>query len=191
MKINIIHLKSRDEDRSPLLKQELLNQNITDYQLWDGITGGTPRENISSAHKQIVRQAKEQGLREVCIAEDDFHFPAKDGYDYFLKQQPYDFDIYLSGIYKAIETRTPNSYVFNGLHFYIIHSRFYDTFLNLDTTKQDLDMALSSLARQLKAKVVICFPYACVQHETISDNSSCVFQHKYFFNEHNVYGWEK
>ena len=65
--------------------------------------------------------------------EDDVYFPAQDGFEYFLKNKPDDFDIYLGGIYlgsdKVKEMNQRIRHRFSGLHCYIVHERFYDTFL--------------------------------------------------------------
>lgn len=191
MKINIIHLNNRG-DRLELLKNELLTQNIMDYELWEGITSeSAPRENIAKAHKQIVEDAKDRGLEEVCIMEDDCHFPSPDGFDYFLSKKPNDYDLYTGGIYTGAKNMKDENLPqhFSGLHLYFVHSRFYQKFLDIDVSGESLDCAISSMARQGKAKVICCFPFSAIQHETKSDNSNCIFQHKHFFTKNNCYGF--
>ena len=101
MVLNIIHLPHRT-DRLKLLNQELIEQNILDYKIWDGIIDKSiPQKGISQAHKQIVKYAQEEKLSEILIAEDDLYFTAKGAFDYFLKNKPSDFDIYLGGIHEG------------------------------------------------------------------------------------------
>ena len=74
MNINIIHLPERI-DRMKSLRKELHKQNISEYEIWDGIIDSeiTVR-GISKAHKRIVQYAKDNCLPEVLIGEDDLHF---------------------------------------------------------------------------------------------------------------------
>ncbi|MCI4668213.1 MAG: hypothetical protein MRZ79_08755 [Bacteroidia bacterium] len=82
MKLNIIHLSHRT-DRWETLQQELKSQNITDYQIWEGIRDSPTRKGISRAHKQIVLDAKNRGLPRVLIEEDDISFSDQGAFNYW------------------------------------------------------------------------------------------------------------
>jgi hypothetical protein len=191
MTINIIH-DLRRLDRKVLFKNELIRQGITDFKVWDSVhSQKTMKQNISLAHKRIVQDAKDKGVKEVCIAEDDFYFPARDGFKYFMANKPKSFDLYLAGVYvgnkKLNETNNIIS-LFSGLHFYIVNSRFYDFFLSLPIDNS-IDNELSKLSMQGYGKYVVCYPMAAIQHEVPSDNNKgVIYKHKDRFEEKSVYG---
>ena len=98
MQFNVIHLPNRI-DRWSLIQKEISDQKISDVRFWNGIIDNTlPCRGISRAHKQIVTWARDQDYEEVLIAEDDIRFTALGAFQYFLKNKPTDFDIYLGGI---------------------------------------------------------------------------------------------
>lgn len=188
MQPNIIHTPKRNNDRWPLLKKELENQNITDYRIWFGETKHKePKQNISESHKAIVQYAKESGLKEVLIFENDIYFPAADGFKYFLDNKPKEFDIYTAGAYgmsRGLRVGVTQIQRFTGLHCYIVRERFYDTFLSVDGTK-DIDYALSD-----KGEYYIIYPFAAIQHETPSDNKEgLIYQNKPMFRNYKVRGF--
>ncbi|MBI1782085.1 MAG: hypothetical protein HYR66_12065 [Sphingobacteriales bacterium] len=72
MKLNIIHLRHRI-DRLEILTKELQEQQISDYQMWDGIIDAElPSRGISKAHKQIIMFAKNEKLPEVLPSPQGF-----------------------------------------------------------------------------------------------------------------------
>lgn len=159
---NVINIRP---DRVPRLLDEFKRQGIKDYNLWDGIYDRkTVQENINCAHKQIVEWAKEECLSKVLIMEDDISFTDTKAFDYYLQNEPSDYDIYLGGIYLGI---IKNGVVdaFTGMHCYIVHERFYDTFLSTPT-KMHVDHSLKGLG-----KYIVCDPFIAVQFNGWSDNS--------------------
>jgi hypothetical protein len=164
MEFNIIHLPHRI-DRLETLYNELETQNIKDYKMWDGIIDEElVCRGISQAHKQIVRHFKKMDIPMVLIAEDDVHFTAPGAFPYFLNNIPHDFDIYLAGIMYGTITADGITENFSGTTLYIIHERFYDTFLSLPE-EYHIDRALMS-----KGKFIVCDPFAAIQHDGFSDN---------------------
>ena len=164
MRLNVIHLAHRT-DRLKLLNQELIEQHILDYKIWDGIIyESIPHRGISKAHKQIVKWAQKEKLPEILIAEDDFHFTAKGAFDYFIKNKPYDFDIYLGGIHEG-QTKQDNTVAdFSGMTFYVVKSRFYDVFLSV-RENGNIDRELRN-----RGKFIVCNPPVVIQHNGFSDN---------------------
>lgn len=173
MLLNIIHLETRS-DRWPVLQKEIENQGITDYMIWPGIYTPEPRTGISLAHKQIVAEAYTSRQPMVVIAEDDLKFTAKNGYNYFLEHRPTDFDLYLGGIMygKIEEDKTIKR--FAGLTLYVVHQRFYETFLKMPDDKH-LDQALDT-----KGKYVVCDPMIITQHDGFSDNHKRLMEYDYY-----------
>lgn len=163
MLLNIIHLETRLDRWSALIK-EIKKQDITDYRIWPGISTLQPKIGISLAHKQIVAHAQAFSQPQVMIAEDDLKFTAGHGYQYFLENLPTDFDLYLGGIMYG--TIKPDKTVkrFAGLTLYVVHQRFYETFLQLPDDKH-LDQALDN-----KGKYVVCDPMIITQYDGYSDN---------------------
>jgi hypothetical protein len=164
MELHIIHLKER-KDRAQLLNIELIKQNITNYTIWEGIPDKeSPKRGIAKAHKQIIEWACNQNLPSVLIAEDDIKFTAKKAFEFFIKNEPEDFDLYLGGItYGSIN---PDNSVndFAGTHLYKINQNFYSTFLSL-SEKEDIDRSLAN-----KGKFIVCNPFVAIQQNGFSDN---------------------
>lgn len=147
---------------------ELKRQNIVDFEIWPCLIYPEVVRSISESHKMIVRDAKEKGLERCCIAEDDLMFPAEDGWQYFLKNEPDFYDIYSAANYISFE-RPTNKGVFKtkyviGFHLYMVHSRYYDTFLNVDS-KQHIDGA------QKSENMYVVYPFAALQRPGYSANN--------------------
>ena len=82
MPLHISHLKHRI-DRLQLLNNQLFEQNIDYYRLWDGILDEeNPKRRIAKAHKQIIEWADNQNLPSIIIAEDDIKFTAPGAFEY-------------------------------------------------------------------------------------------------------------
>jgi hypothetical protein len=75
MELHIIHLPNRS-DRLQFLKQEIAEQEIANYRIWNGITAAITSKGIARAHQQIVTYAKANCITEILVAEDDIHFTA-------------------------------------------------------------------------------------------------------------------
>src|SRR5688572_23949648 len=98
--INIIHLRGTDhsQERLDSFTKEMNEQGIADYRVWDGVHDSNRIRAISRAHKQIVAYAKENSVAEICIMEDDCIFIGKGAFDYYLRNKPTCFDLWLGGI---------------------------------------------------------------------------------------------
>ena len=195
MTLHVIH-KSARTDRRQMLEAEMVRQGI-DLVVWhEAVTDCKSKfQSIGESHKNVVRFAQEKGLERVCIAEDDVFFPADDGWKYFLKSTPPQFDIYVGGAYTykmTIDKFQFNSvtlHKWSGMHLYMVHSRFYKAFLEADTSKHNIEKAVQHAAMQKNGSVKICWPFAAVQAETPSDNiKGKVWQINDYFNRYNTYG---
>ena len=164
MQLNVIHLPQRT-DRYDLLMKEIDDQGISDYRLWDGIVvPGKVATGISRAHRQIVQDAKDKGLPEVLIAEDDIHFTDKGALQYFLENKPEEYDLFLGSIYFGKLRHDHTIKDFSGLTLYIVHERFYDRFLSVPDNRH-IDRALA-----YRGHFVVCDPFVAIQHNGYSDN---------------------
>ncbi len=163
-KLHIINLRYR-EDRLKLLNNQLFEQNLVGC-LWPGILDlGNHKRGISKAHKQIVYHAKQQNLPSITIAEDDIKFTDLGAFDYYIKSEPADYDLYLGGIYFGNQKIDNSVEEFAGLTLYKIKQKFYDTFLSINE-ERDLDRELSK-----KGKFLVCDPFVAIQHNGFSDNT--------------------
>lgn len=152
--------------RISILLNELQQQGITEYQIVEGIVDkSSVVKSINLSHKKIVHQALQDGLEATIIFEDDIKFTDLGAWDYFLSQKPKDFDLYLGGIYLGDIADDNTTKAFTALHCYIIHSKFYATFLSTPDDKH-IDTCLDNLGRY-----VVCQPMIAIQHEGWSSNS--------------------
>ena len=96
MDLNIIHDDRIIGRLDPLIEQ-CEKYGIT-YKVWPAIIDKkTVLQNITASHKMIVQWAKNNGLKEVCIAEDDLEFTCDDAWRYYLECKPEKFDVYIGG----------------------------------------------------------------------------------------------
>ncbi len=166
------------------LHNEMKRQGIEDYRLWPSvhISDKPTRTAISRAHKAIVEWAAEQELPEVCIFEDDIFFPSEDGWQYFLKNKPETYDLYLVGITRGlIENGITERYT--GQFGYFIHERYYDTFLRTDET-MDIDGAQSG-----RGEFRVCYPFAAFCYPGWSDNVKGVMDYTHLIIGREVHGF--
>lgn len=179
MTANIIHKDDRPERIEPLMKQ-LSEQGINHFRLWDGIHARTVVEGVNLAHKQIIQNAKDYGLEKVLVFEDDIEFFGKGAFDYYLKHEPDEYDIYLGGIYLGKIVNGVAMY-FTAMHCYMVHSRFYNTFLSVPNDMH-IDHALAGLGLY-----VVCDPFICRQSNGHSSNTGKYENYDILFNNRNIY----
>ena len=159
--LNIIFDNRQDADYGRLLG-EFIEQGIFDYKFWTPVEKPTVVESINASHKRIVEDAKERGLKSVIIGEQDLHFTAKHSWEYFLKNKPDDFDIYLCGTYIVpIENKK-----ICGFHLYEVSEKFYDKFLSVSPTEH-IDTAVCNLGGDYH----FCYPFPAIQRAGYSFNN--------------------
>lgn len=165
MKVNIIH-RPEDYERMPRLLKELEQQGIYDYKMWDGIYHReSVKKSINLAHKQIVEYARFLGEEEVLILEDDIRFCGEGAFSHYLKTKPEKYDLYLGGIYLGEINKNNQVRTFSGLHCYMVHSHFYDTFLSTPDDEH-LDRILSNLG-----EYYVSYPFTSIQYNGKSSQS--------------------
>lgn len=142
-------------------------------------------ESISESFKSVIREAKEKGEKEIAIFEDDIMFPNVKGWDYFIKNKPDVFDIYIGGSYaidNRIEYKAPITKVdwYVGNQLIIVNESYYDTWLNSDST-QHCDSV------HKKGLFYLCWPMVALQRSGWSSNSQSVVNYNYILKEHPEY----
>lgn len=181
MGLNIIHLSHR-KDRLQLLNNQLTEQNIINYKLWEGfLDEENPKRGIAKAHKQIIHWSQKQNLPYILIAEDDIKFTSKGAFDFFLKNEPKEYDLYLGGISYGNIDKDNSVKDFSGLTLYKIKNSFYNFFLDLPEDK-DIDRALAN-----KGKFIVCNPFVAIQYNGYSDNKKAYQNYDLFLQNRKLY----
>jgi len=161
----ILHMADHTE-RLPRLLNELENQGIAEYEMWEGIWNiYSTAAGINAAHKQIVDYARLKKWESVIIFEDDIRFCGEGAFNHYLEKIPKDYDIYLGGIYLGDLDDKNRTTAFSGLHCYMVHSRFYDTFLSVPDDEH-IDRALSNLG-----EYYVSYPFTSIQYNGKSSNT--------------------
>lgn len=182
-RLHIIYDDRRFE-RLDLLKGEMLNQGIVDYELIPCIPRPKVVESINESHRAIVQMAKDKGLTRVIIGEDDLQFSCVGAWEWFLFNEPPLYDIYAGGNYMAFE-RPKNKGAFRvsdivGFHLYMVHSRYYDTFLSTNPT-QHIDTA------QKSPLMYVCYPFPALQREGYSANNGAKVNYNTILQPEDIY----
>jgi hypothetical protein len=179
MTLNIIYDDRRPEKWEPLMN-ELSRQGIHDYKIWEPVPDTrSVVASINKSHKQIVKWAKENGLKEVCIGEDDLMFPAEDGWEYFLRKKPNDYELYLACSYGGVTEKQTI-----GFHLYCVHEKFYDKFLSVQD-ETHIDTAMWWLG---KDEFVFCYPFAALQRPGYSHNNKTDVNYNKILKPEDVHG---
>lgn len=185
LKVHILH-DNRRQERYDNYTNELERQGVTEYEVFPCILSKTVVESINTSFRMIVQKAKDEGLKECCIWEDDNYFPSEKGWDYFLSNKPKEYDLYIGGSYlkdNRIEYVSPivkvNSYV--GNHCIIIHEKYYDTFLSTPTNEH------IDTAQDKKGDFYLCYPMAALQRSGFSSNNMAVCDYNAILEEKDIY----
>lgn len=177
---NILHNECR-HDRMETLKKEMAEQGIEQYRIWDNIWAPSVIESINLGHKQIVKWAKNEGLPEVLIAEDDLKMTDKGAFDYYIANKPEKFDLWLGGIFLGVLNEQNITNEFTGMTLYTVHSSFYDTFL-ATPANMHIDHSLA-----YKGLYFVCNPFVAIQHNNYSDNVKAHQNYDHLFQSRNLY----
>lgn len=179
MIINIINIARRPDRKLSVISH--LESMGCQYRFWEGYDDRKimPFENISASHKMIVRDAKNNELESVLIAEDDFRFSSKRSLEFFLENIPEDYDLYMGCIYTGTIQDRRITHGFSGLQFYCIHQKFYDTFLSAPP-KKHLDTWLGTQCHLYN--FFCCDPFIAYGESGYSDN----FKKQWVFEENKL-----
>lgn len=176
-RINIIYDSRRIERYEPLMN-ELSEQNISDFELWPCLMYADVVSSINLSHKMIVRYAKEKGLRETCIAEDDLQFTSPNAWQYFISNKPKEYDLYLAATYIIpIEQKQ-----ICGFHLYMVHEKFYDTFLSIPD-----DQHIDTFCNTIKGDYHFTYPFPALQRPGFSSNNKAQVNYNSILREQDIY----
>lgn len=168
--VNVISLPEAKERLSNFILESIKQK--FDYKVWEGIVDTqVPFRGVSQIHKKIVRYAKDNNLPYIIIAEDDCRMTDQFAFDFFIKNIPQDYDLFLGGIYNMIGnggTLDENNRVtdfFCGMTMYVVNRRFYDSFLQANELNH-IDRELSKSSKD--KKFIVCNPFVCIQENGYS-----------------------
>ena len=167
--LHILHPSSR-KDRYELLIPQLESQGIEDYVLWDNRIGQSMEDRktcVNLGHKKIVQYAKDNNLESIIIAENDLTFTDKGAWDYYLKNTPKSYDLYLGMIYSGKIKDNKLDGESCGFTMYRIHQKFYDFFLNTPNNGH-IDRIVTKHFNEFD--FYVCDKFVCYQNDTQSDN---------------------
>lgn len=183
-KIHIIYDCRYPEDYERLLG-EFITQGITDYRFWGCVINkDSVVSSINASHKMVVKYAKDLKKPYIIIAEQDLTFTHKTSWEYFLKNKPEDYDLYLSCSY--VKNVNPNTEVVDnlicGFHLYAIHERYYNAFLSVPDTEH-IDTAVGDL----KGNFVFCKPFVALQRIGYSSNNKEIVDYNKILLPEDIY----
>ena len=179
MRLNIIYDARRVEKYEPLIK-ELEGQGITDFEIFPCLMFPEVVHSINASHKMIVQDAKDKGLPEVFIAEDDLMFTAPGAWKYFLEKKPApeNYDLYLASTY-IIEEPLKN---ICGFHLYSVSEKFYDPFLSVPD-----DQHIDTVFNDVKGDYHFCYPFPALQRPGFSANNMMVVNYNSMIDEKHLF----
>lgn len=167
--LNIIH-DDRIMDRLPPLLEQCEKYGI-EYKVWEAcLDKKTVLESITESFRRIIQEAKDNGLSEVFIAEDDLMLTSDGAWEYFLKCKPKKFDVYIGGSYLIhndwkYETPVVKVKSWVGNHLIVVNESYYDTWLS---SKPDGHI---DTEQDGKGDFYVCFPYTALQRPSMSANN--------------------
>jgi GR25 family glycosyltransferase involved in LPS biosynthesis len=178
----VVHLKKRKDREENMIKE--LNSFINKWEVFDAIKMNPGYKGTSESFKTIIRKAKEKGLEQVLIFEDDVRFTSKKSKEKFQKaidSLPEKWDILLGGVYtlskpRKIEELKFNEHLlkigdFSSLHCILINKSCYDKILEHKPNEvKHLDRYLGKLSRENKINAYLAYPMVAIQYNTYSDN---------------------
>lgn len=176
--LNLIYDNRHSEDYGRLLG-EFIQQGITKFMFWEAIVlPDSVVKSISQSHKMIVQWAKDNNMDMVVIGEQDLMFTAPDAWDYYLKQMPQSFDVYLGCSYVPPISNN----ILCGFHLYTVHKNYYDKFLSVDEDKH-IDTAVSDMGGDFK----FCYPFPALQRPGFSANNKAIVDYNKILEPKDIY----
>ena len=169
-KINIVYDNRNPDDYGRLLG-EFVEQGICKYKFWEAICDKkTVVESINASHKMIVSWAKENKKPFVLIAEQDLYFHHAGAFDYFIKNMPKEFDVYVAGSYlidNRIEYKAPITKVneWIGNHLIVVNESYYEWFLAVSDTDH------IDTVHKGNGDFYLCYPMVAFQRAGWSSNN--------------------
>jgi len=176
--LNVIYDNRHPEDYGRLLG-EFIQQEITKFVFWTAIVlPDSVVKSINLSHKTIVQFAKDNGYKECCIAEQDLAFSCPTSWEYFLKNKPDKYSLYLWGSY--IVPISNNKVC--GLQLYFIDSSFYDAFLSAPD-----NVHIDTYMDELKGDYHYCYPFPALQRPGFSANNKAICDYNKILEPKDIY----
>jgi len=178
-----VHLTDRIDREVNMFNE--LNSFVDNCTIFDAIRRYEGYEGTSMSFRAIIKEAKNRGLKQVLIFEDDVKFTSLKSNDQFqrcIDTLPDDWDILLGGTYGLVNmddiNKDPyNEYIrkvgdFSSLHCVLFNESCYDKILLHDTKSNltHIDRYLGSLSKDGKLNVFLSYPMIAIQYSTFSDN---------------------
>lgn len=165
-----------------------------DYIVWNGVRHEKPCRGISIAHKNVIREAKENNRPFVTVMEDDVQFACQTAYKHYIETIPDRFDIYFAGISGGNVKETDNTIsFFSGMFLYTVNQCFYDAFLAADENC-NIDRWISNLGLKEIEKILgrkpiykICYPMVAITSNGYSDNFGKEMDYTNYFRQYQLY----
>lgn len=181
-KVYLINLDRRT-DRMNECEKEFKKYNIV-YERISAFDGSKLEGNYTplirgeigcrTSHLNIIKKAKEEGLNNILILEDDFEFcdDFESKFKNYINQLPEDWQwIYFGGSHFEEPTKvTNNIYRVNKTyttHAYAIKSEIYDKLIETLEIFEPADVRLAALQKELNTYVTI--PHLIYQRDGFSD----------------------
>ena len=178
MVLNVVYDNRHPEDYGRLLG-EFIQQGITSYKFWDCIVDkDSVVKSINLSHKMIVKDAKENNYPFALVAEQDLTFTCPTSWEYFLKNKPEKYSLYLWGSY--IVPISNNKVC--GLQLYFIDSSFYDAFLSAPD-----NVHIDTYMDELKGDYHYCYPFPALQRAGFSANNKAVVDYNKILEPKDIY----
>lgn len=169
MEIHLLYDSRPQPDKLPWVLRALHYQGLEPTKIWEPVPAKTVVESINLSFKAIIQYAKDKGLSEICICEDDLQFTGALAWKYFIDNKPKKFDIYIGGNYliNNPDTYAPPYYKVDeyvGNQLIIVARRYYDRFLSVPTLAH-IDTIQKGLG-----EFYVCFPMVALQRPGYSAN---------------------
>jgi len=178
MTLNIIFDERHSADKQRLLL-EFHEQGIDDFKFWDAVVlKDSVVDSIAASHKMIVQDAKDKGLSEVLIGEQDLSFTCPTAWHYFMSSKPKEFDLYLWGSYVIPLSNN----IVCGFQLYIVAEKFYDAFLSVPKNQH-----IDTYMNELKGDYKYCYPFGALQRSGFSANNRCDVNYNSVLSEQDIY----
>lgn len=176
--INVIYDDRFPDDYGRILG-EFIQQGITSYKFWNCIVEkDSVVKSINLSHKMVIQNAKDNKDKECCIAEQDISFTCPTSWEYFLKNKPDKYSLYLWGSY--IVPISNNKVC--GLQLYFIDSSFYDAFLSAPD-----NVHIDTYMDELKGDYHYCYPFPALQRPGFSANNKAICDYNKILEPKDIY----
>jgi glycosyl transferase family 25 len=163
----IINIESNTERRAQILEEVKKLDDIT-YEVTPAITHDNGSIGCTLSHLKCIEYAKQNDWEYVLILEDDTVFMGNVNEVFkktFQEVCEYEWNLlYLGGLIRSKSEKISDNLVHviksNTTHAYVIHKRFYDIALSIDTNIA-IDLSYRSLS--YKHKMYMCNPMVAFQ----------------------------